>query len=319
MKLAGQVAVVAGATRGAGRGIARMLGEQGCTVYCSGRSVRGKKVFKGENAFATAGRPETIDETAELVDKAGGKGIPVQTDHLDEEQVKALFARVHKEQGKLDILVNDIWGGDEFVTWGKKFWESDVGAGWQMVERAVRTHVITARHGIPLMLPAKRGLVVEITDGDHFYYRTSFFYDLCKMSVIRLAYNLAEELRDTGITSVAVTPGFLRSEAMLENFGVTAENWMDAAQKVPHFAHSETPALVGRGIAAIASDGKMARFHGKLVASWTLAREYGFTDEDGRTPDWWAYFSSTNEPEMVGFRTEMERTEKAYLGMRYPA
>ena len=278
-----RIAVVAGATRGAGRGIARALGEAGATVYCTGRSVRGSP--------ATGTRPETIEETAELVTAAGGVGIPVRTDHTVEDEVRALFERVRAEQGRLDVLVNDVWGGDELMEWGKPFWESDVGKGLLMQERAVWSHVITARHGVPLMVERGSGLVVEITDGDSLRYRGSVFYDLAKTSAIRLASALAYELRPHGVAALAVTPGFLRSEAMLEGFGVTEENWCDAAARDPFFAESETPLYVGRAVAALAADPQVWKKSGGAYASWTLADEYGFTDADGRRPHWGRFFA----------------------------
>ncbi len=283
--LAGRVAVVAGATRGAGRGIARALGEQGATVYCTGRSVRGSP--------SDMGRPETIEETAERVDAAGGHGIPVRVDHTVDDQVQGLFDRVRSEQGRLDVLVNDVWGGDPVTQWGTPFWELDVDQGFRMMETAVHSHIRTARHGVPLLLDGDRGLLVEVTDGDGYWYRGTLFYDLVKTSVIRLAFDFAEELRPHGVTSVAVTPGFLRSEAMLDHFGVTKETWRDAVKKDPHFAESETPLFVGRAVAALAADPDVLERTGRVFASWTLAREFGFDDEDGRRPDWGAYFQKT--------------------------
>lgn len=284
--LQGKVAVVAGATRGAGRGIACMLGEAGATVYCTGRSVRGQ-LASGPN------RPETIEETAEMVTSYGGAGIPVRVDHLVEAQVQALFARVQAEQGRLDILVNDIWGGEDFESWGKRFWELDVRQGLRVFEVAVHTHIITAKYAAPYLIARGQGLIVEITDGDGAYYRGSFYYDLVKMSVIRLAYSMAEELRPHGVSAVAVTPGFLRSEAMLDHFGVSEANWQDGAKKDPHFIASETPYFVGRAVAALAADPNVAQKSGGVYASWTLSDEYGFGDIDGRRPHWGRYFAET--------------------------
>lgn len=269
--------MVAGATRGAGRGIACMLGEAGATVYCTGRSVRGKP--------ATQGRPETIEETAEMVSGYGGQGIAVQVDHSDEQQVQALFERVRAEQGRLDILVNDIWGGDELTEWEKPFWELDIAKGLLMQQRGVHTHIITSRYGVPLMVAARQGLVIEITDGDSPGYRGNLFYDLVKASVIRLALGMAEELRPYGVTALALTPGFLRSEAMLDRFGVTEANWQDGAKVDPHFIASETPYFVGRAVAALAVDPDVFRRSGGVYSSWGLSDEYGFTDIDGRTGD----------------------------------
>jgi NAD(P)-dependent dehydrogenase (short-subunit alcohol dehydrogenase family) len=277
-----QVAVVAGATRGAGRGIACMLGEAGMTVYCTGRSVRGRP--------ATGNRPETIEETAEMVDSYGGRGIAVQVDHSQEEQVKAFFERVGADQGHLDVLVNDIWGGDELSEWGKPFWQLSIPKGLQMQARAIHTHVITSRYGAPLMIEAGRGLIVEVTDGDTFRYRGNLFYDLAKISVIRLAYAMAEELRPFRVTALAVTPGFLRSEAVLDILGVTEANWQEGAKKDPHFIASETPYYVGRAVAALAADPEVATKAGQVLSSWNLAKEYGFVDMDGRQPDWGRYF-----------------------------
>jgi NAD(P)-dependent dehydrogenase (short-subunit alcohol dehydrogenase family) len=281
--LENKIAVVAGATRGAGRGIARMLGEAGATVYCTGRSVRGQP--------ATPGRPETIEETAEMVTAAGGRGIPVRVDHTVVDQVDALFGRVRREQGRLDILVNDIWGGDSLIEWATPFWQLSIEKGFRMLQQAVQTHIITSRHGVPLMIERGTGLIVEVTDGDHLGYRVNLFYDLAKISAIRLAYGMAVDLRDhPGITALAVTPGYLRSEQMLDNFGVTEANWQDAVKKRRLFSESETPAYVGRAVAALAADPNVHEKAGQVLASWTLMREYGFRDEDGRQPDWGRFF-----------------------------
>ena len=281
--LKGTVALVTGATRGAGRGTACMLGEAGATVYCTGRSVRGK--------LATPNRPETIEETAELVDAHGGVGIAVQVDHTVEEEVEALVARIRSDYGRLDTLVNDIWGGDELTVWGRPFWELSVRDGLRMQERAVHSHVITSRHAAPLMIERGRGLIVEVTDGDTLGYRGHLFYDLAKVSAIRLAYAMAEELCPRGVTALAVTPGYLRSEAVLDHWGVTERNWQDGVKKDPHFIGSETPFYVGRGIAALAADPNVAGKAGGLYSSWSLAEEYGFADVDGRRPHWGRYFA----------------------------
>jgi NAD(P)-dependent dehydrogenase (short-subunit alcohol dehydrogenase family) len=280
-RLQGKIAVVAGATRGAGRGIACALGEAGATVYCTGRSVRGRPA---------GARPETIEETAEMVTARGGAGIAVQVDHTAEEQVASLFARIRREQGRLDILVNDVWGGDELTEWGKPFWELTLSKGLLMLQQAVHAHIITSRHGAPLMVERDAGLIVEITDGDFLGYRGNLFYDLCKISAIRLAYAMAADLRDRHVTALAVTPGFLRSEAMLDHFGVTEANWQDAITNDRHFAESETPHYVGRAVAALAADPNVHAKAGRVWASWTLAKEYGFRDLDGRQPDFGAYF-----------------------------
>ena len=284
--LEGRVAVVAGATRGAGRGIACMLGEAGATVYCSGRSVRGLP--------ATGDRPETIDETADQVTAHGGRGIAVQTDHTQSAQVDALFARVRAEAGRLDILVHDVWGGDELTEFGKPFWEVSLDKGLLMLERAVHSHLITSRLGVPLMLDsAGPGLIVEITDGDGFWYRGNIFYDLVKTSVIRIAFTMARELRRRPITALAVTPGFLRSEAMLEHFGVTEKNWQEGGAKDPNFLASETPSFVGRAVAALAADPEVRSKAGRVFSSWDLSEEYGFSDIDGRRPNWGRHFATT--------------------------
>jgi NAD(P)-dependent dehydrogenase (short-subunit alcohol dehydrogenase family) len=284
--LAGKVALVAGATRGAGRGIALELAAAGAVVYCSGRSVRTEpRTPSPASPFDLAHRPETIDETAEMIRGAGGTAFAVRTDHLDAGAVASLVERIRTEQGKLDVLVNDVWGGDALAEWGKPFWEQDLDKGFTLFERAVHTHVVTSRLAVPLMIERGSGVVVEITDGDALYYRGNFFYDLAKTTVIRVAFAMAEELRERGIASVAVTPGFLRSEAMLEHFGVTEANWRDGAAKDPHFLHSETPRYVGRAVAALAADPRILEKSGGVYSSWGLASEYGFTDVDGSKPD----------------------------------
>lgn len=290
--LQGKVALVAGATRGAGRGIACMLGEAGATVYCTGRSSRTRTAVRETRGagFDLARRPETIEETAEEVTARGGAGIPVRVDHTVEDQVKGLFDRIQAEQGRLDLLVNDVWGGDELTEWGKPFWELTLQKGFLMLQRAVHSHIITSRYAAPLMIPRGEGLIVEITDGDNFAYRGNLFYDLVKVSVIRLAYAMSEELRPHRITALAVTPGFLRSEAMLDHFGVTEANWQEGAKKDRHFIASETPFYVGRAVAALASDPEKLKKSGKAFSSWGLAKEYGFTDLDGRQPNWGKYF-----------------------------
>jgi NAD(P)-dependent dehydrogenase (short-subunit alcohol dehydrogenase family) len=289
--LEGKIAVVAGATRGAGRGIACMLGEAGATVYCTGRSTRDKQVkATAESPFDLAARRETIEETAEMVTGFGGVGIAVQVDHSVEDQVKALFEQVKREQGQLDILVNDIWGGDSLMEWVKPFWEQDINRGFEMIRTAIFTHIITSRYGIPLMLERGQGLVVEIGDGDTLDYRGQFFYDIVKTTIIRLAFALSKELTPKGITALSVTPGFLRSEAMLEHFGVTEETWRDGAKKDPYFISSETPFYVGRAVAALAADPKVLEKAGKAFSSWSLMEEYGFKDVNGEQPNWGKYF-----------------------------
>ncbi|WP_342380968.1 SDR family oxidoreductase [Myxococcus stipitatus] len=282
--LEGRIALVAGATRGAGRGIATRLGEAGATVYCSGRSVRGQPASGPK-------RPETLEETAEQVTALGGKGIAVRCDHTVDAQVIALRDRIQQEHGRLDILVNDIWGCDTISEFGVPFWKLNPDHARTMLERAVLTHLITSRYLVPVMLPRNQGLIVEITDGDHFGYRGSLYYDLAKMSVIRLAFSMSRDLRRTGITALAVTPGFLRSEEMLENFGVTEANWRDAAKTEPDFIASESPSYVGRAVAALAADPHVGSKAGRVFSSWALAREYGFTDLDGSTPHWGDHFA----------------------------
>lgn len=286
MSLQGKVALVAGATRGAGRGIAVALGAAGATVYVTGRSSR------------TAGRspmnrPETIEETAERVDAAGGRGLAVRVDHSDPAQVAALLARIRAEQGRLDVLVNDVWGGDPLTRWEVPFWEQPLDDGLQLVRQAVETHVITSWHAAPLLIETGGGLVVEVTDGAGPAYRGSFFYDLAKAGVIRLAVAQAEELRAHRVTAVALTPGFLRSEAMLDHFGVSEATWREAIAQDPHFAHSETPAYVGAAVAALAQDPEVARWTGQALSSWRLSRVYPFVDADGARPDWGAHAQAT--------------------------
>lgn len=282
--LAGKVALVAGATRGAGRGIAVQLGAAGATVYVTGRSTR--------SARSEMNRPETIEETAALVDAAGGRGIPVRADHLVPAEVGALVDRIRREQGRLHVLVNDIWGATT-MEWNKSAWESTLDIGLRTLRLAVDTHAITSHFAIPLMLEAPGGLVVEITDGTDEYnashYRVSFFYDIAKAAVNRMAFALAHELGPRGATAVSLTPGWLRSEAMLEAYGVTESNWRDATRHSPHFAISESPAFVGRAVAALAQDPDVSRWNGQSLSSGQLARLYGFTDLDGSQPDAWRY------------------------------
>ncbi len=284
--LSGQIALVAGGTRGAGRAIAVSLGAAGATVYVTGRSIRGKP--------ATPGRPETIEETAEQIRDLGGRSIAIRVDHTVESEVRRLFDRIRRaHRGRLDILVNDIWGGEELTEWGKPPWEMSVQKGLLMLERAVHTHLITSRYGIPLMVRRGRGLVIEITDGDHDHYRGSFYYDLVKSTVIRIGRDLAEEFEEAhlkGITALTVTPGFLRSEYVLDQFGVTEANWRDALSKARHFYASETPYYIGRAIVALAADPRVHRKAGKVVGTWDLAREYHFTDLDGSQPNWGKVF-----------------------------
>jgi NAD(P)-dependent dehydrogenase (short-subunit alcohol dehydrogenase family) len=287
-KLRGHVALVAGGTRGGGRGVAVELGAAGATVYVTGRSSAAGR--------SPLDRPETIEETAARVDAAGGTGIPVRVDHSVPAEVAALVARIAAEQdGRLDLLVNGVWGGDPLTDWEHPLWEQDLDTGLRLLRQAVETHIITSHAALPLMVARGRGLVVEVTDGNTARYRGSFFYDLAKASVIRLAQAQAAELRPHGVAAVALTPGFLRSEAVLEHFGVTAENWRDAPD--PHFAQSETPAYLGRAVVALATDPDILARSGRALATGTLAREYGFTDADGTQPDFSAYWHAALEPE----------------------
>jgi NAD(P)-dependent dehydrogenase (short-subunit alcohol dehydrogenase family) len=283
--LAGRVALVSGATRGGGRGIAVALGEAGATVYATGRSTRGRR--------SEVDRPETIEETADLVTEAGGEGIAVAVDHLDPAQVARLVERIGADHGRLDVLVNDIWGAEHLFEWNTPVWEHDLDRGLRMLRLAIDTHLITAHHALPLLLRHPGGLVVEVTDGTAHYnadhYRVSLFYDLAKTSVIRLAWALGQELRDRGGTAVALTPGWMRSEAMLEHHGVTEGNWREATERTPHFCISETPRFVGRAVAALAGDADVARWNGQSQSSGELAQVYGFTDLDGTRPDCWRY------------------------------
>jgi NAD(P)-dependent dehydrogenase (short-subunit alcohol dehydrogenase family) len=290
--LSGRVALVAGATRGAGRGIAIALGEAGATVYCTGRSsrlVQRPPRPPDASPFELRGRPETIEETAELVSAAGGTGVPLRIDHTDAIQVEALLARILRDHERLDVLVNDVWGGDALTEWGLPFWQLDLAKGRTMLERGVLSHVITSRYVAAAMVAAGSGLIVEITDGERLDYRGSLFYDLVKTGVIRLAFVMAEELRPHGVTALALTPGFLRSEAVLEHFGVTEATWRDAVAADLNFVHSETPRFVGRAVAALAADPEVIARSGMVWSSWELARSYGFSDADGARPDWGAH------------------------------
>ncbi|MFI7140951.1 SDR family oxidoreductase [Streptomyces massasporeus] len=297
-----KVALVAGATRGAGRGIAVELGAAGATVYVTGRSTRARR--------SEYDRPETIEDTADLVTAAGGRGIAVPTDHLDRAQVKALADRIADEQGRLDVLVNDIWGGEKLFEWDTPLWAHDLDNGLRLLRLAVETHAVTAHHVLPLLLRNPGGLVVEVTDGTADYnagnYRVNFFYDLAKASVLRMAFALGHELGPRGATAVALTPGWLRSELMLDGFGVREENWRDALERVPHFAISETPHYVGRAVAALAADADVARWNGQSLSSGGLAQVYGFTDLDGSRPDAWRYLVEVQDAgkpaDVTGYR-----------------
>jgi NAD(P)-dependent dehydrogenase (short-subunit alcohol dehydrogenase family) len=299
--LEGKVALVAGGTRAAGRGIAVELGAAGATVYVTGRTT--------ESQRSEMDRPETIEDTAALVDEAGGRGIAVRVDHLVPDEVRALVARIGDEQGVLHVLVNDIWGATK-MEWDKSVWESDLDYGLRTLRLAIDTHAITSHFALPLLIEKPGGLVVEVTDGTDEYnatnYRVSFFYDLSKAAVNRMAFALAHELEPHGATAVSLTPGWLRSEAMLDAYGVTESNWQDATKVSPHFAISESPAFVGRAVAALARDPDRARWNGQSLSSGQLAKVYGFTDLDGSQPDAWRYIVEVQDPgkpaDVTGYR-----------------
>ena len=290
--LAGKVALVTGATRAAGRGIAVELGAAGATVYVTGRSTRA--------ARSEMDRPETIEDTAELVDAAGGHGIAVPVDHLDPQQVRDLTDRIEREQGALHVLVNDIWGQHGEPEWDKPVWESDLEGGLRLLQLGIHTHAITSHYALPLLIKSPGGLVIEMTDGTNDYnadhYRVSFFYDVAKGAVGRMAFALAHELDQYDATAVLLTPGWLRSEAMLDGFGVTEANWRDATERIPHFAISESPSYVGRAVAALAADPDVRRWNGKSTSSGELAQLYSFTDLDGSRPDAWRYIVEVQDP-----------------------
>lgn len=300
--LTGKVALVAGGTRGAGRGIAVELGAAGATVYVTGRTTRTQQ--------SEYGRPETIEETAELIDEAGGQGIAVQVDHLQPEQVKQLAERIEQEHGCLDILVNDIWGGENLIEWNVPVWQHSLENGLHMLRLAINTHIITSHYLLPLLIKQKNGLVIEMTDGTAQYnqknYRVSLFYDQAKTSVARMAWALAQELAPYQCTAVALTPGWMRSEIMLEHFGVTEANWQEGAATDPHFLISESPRFVGRAAAALARDSNAARWNGQSLSSGELAQHYGFTDLDGSQPNCFAYMvdviEAGKEADVSGYR-----------------
>ncbi|PDT15255.1 short-chain dehydrogenase [Rhizobium sp. J15] len=297
-----KVALVAGATRGAGRGIAVELGAAGATVYVTGRTTRARQ--------SEYQRPETIEETAELVTLAGGRGIAVRVDHLVKQEVEALVARIRREAGRLDILVNDIWGCEKLFEWDKAVWEHSLDKGLRMLQLGIETHLITAHYALPLMIERPGGLLVEVTDGTAEYnathYRLSPFYDLVKTSVTRMAWAHAQDLAKHGATAVSITPGWLRSEMMLEAYGVREDNWRDATKAQPHFAISETPRFLGRAVAAIAADPDRARWNGQSLSSGAMAKAYGFDDIDGSRPDCWRYLTEVQEAgkpaDVTGYR-----------------
>lgn len=304
--LGGRIAVVAGATRGAGRGIAAALGEAGATVICTGRS----SANAGSSMRSDYDRPETIEETAEIVTRLGGKGIAVAVDHLEPSQVAALAEGIRADHGRIDVLVNDIWGGEVLKggppQWNTPIWKLDLQKGLRIMRLGIETHLVTSHYLLPLLVAQPGGLLVEVTDGTADYnarhYRISVFYDLVKHSVNRLAFSQGHELAPHGATAVAVTPGWLRSEMMLENFGVSEANWRDALmaragrhQAPPDFALSESPRYVGRAVAALAADPERGKWNQKSVSSGELARHYGFTDVDGSRPDIWRYTAEVRE------------------------
>ena len=308
LPLEGQVALVAGATRAAGRGIARELAAAGAKVWCTGRSVRG--------APATEGRPETIEETAELIAADGGQAVAVRVDHTVEAEVEALAAQIKTDEGRLDILVNDIWGGDELVSWGAPFWNEDMATSRALVDQALFSHWTTARHCAPMMVEANRGLIVEVTDGSDPGYRGTLLYDFIKAGLIRLAYAMAWDLATTRVTALALSPGFLRSEAMLERFGVTEANWRDGVESDPDFAASETPRYVGRAVAALAADPNLRAKAGGAYFTADLAEEYGFTDVDGRQPHFWKSVLSRLAPELAS-EAELSPAGRMHASSRY--
>ncbi|RDL47059.1 Enoyl-[acyl-carrier-protein] reductase [NADPH] FabL [Ensifer sp. M14] len=293
MTLKGKIALVAGATRGGGRGIATELGAAGATVYVTGRTTRSQQ--------SDYKRPETIEETAGLVSDLGGKGIAVQVDHLQPAEVKALVERIRREQGRLDILVNDIWGGENLFEWNKPVWDHDLDNGLKLLRLGIDTHLITAHHALPLMIENRGGLLVEVTDGTAEYnaehYRLSPFYDLAKVAANRMAWAHAKDLEPHGATAISITPGWMRSEMMLEHFQVTEETWQEATRNQPHFVISESPRFVGRAIAALAADPQKDRWNGQSLSSGGLAQAYGFTDLDGSRPDCWRYMREVMEKE----------------------
>lgn len=306
LPLIGKIALVAGATRGAGRGIARALAEAGAFVYCTGRSAAGSRGMD---------RPETVEETAELIERAGGQALALRIDHSKQEEVVELAQRVRRERGRLDILINSIWGADPLIDWSRRFWEIDLSNIDRIISQTVSTHLITCRYLAPLMIEANSGFIAEIIDGHFLGYRGHILYDFVKAALARFSYGMAMELADTGVTALAISPGFLRSEAVLEHFGVTETNWRDAILQDPYFAESETPFLIGRALVALSADPKVQEKSGLLLYAADMAREYGFTDVDGRVPDFPQLFDSAVEAMVSG--SSMKETDRALVWARY--
>ena len=306
------IAVVAGATRGAGRGAARALGGAGATVYCTGRSTRA-----GGSGYP---RPETIDETAELVTAAGGTGIPVRVDHSVAAEVEALFARVATEHRRLDVIVDSVAGEDPSYGAWTSLWKADVSQAQHALTQGLVTRIHTARYGGALLKQRKRGLIVQITGADFPFYGSNLVHDLIMLGHKGLAFRIAEELRPSGVASVAITPGFLRSEAMLEHFGVTEANWRDGGLKDKYFLHSESPVLIGRAIVALARDPDVMRWSGHLTSSWEVAREFGLLDYDGNNPDWGGVWTRNVMAEMHdardGTRRQLDWLERVAKRLR---
>jgi NAD(P)-dependent dehydrogenase (short-subunit alcohol dehydrogenase family) len=311
-----KVAVVAGATRGAGRGVARGLGEAKAIVYCTGRSVRGNP--------SPYNRPETIEETAEMVTAAGGTGIAVRVDHTSEDEVRALFQRVQREQGRLDVLVNSIAGEDPLLGSWTTFWKTDLTNAGAALRQSLISHLITAKHAAPMMIKRKSGLIVEVTEGDMLFGGGNAVSSTVKSSLKAFATAMASDLHAHRVAAIAITPGFLRSESMLQHFGVTEENWRDGGKKDKHFLESETPLFLGRAVAALAADPSVFARSGDILSSWEVARDYGLVDADGRRPDWGTYFAQIL-PEIgfvepvkryAAFLDRMKRRADSYLQNR---
>jgi NAD(P)-dependent dehydrogenase (short-subunit alcohol dehydrogenase family) len=290
-----RVALVAGATRGAGRAVAVELARAGLFVYATGRSSR----VSGRSEIS---RPETIEETGDLIRAAGGAGSALIVDHEDPVAVAGLVTAIEREHGRLDVLVNDIFGGDRYAEWDKPLWEHDWHGGLRMLQMGVHTHLITCQAAVPLMLRTAaangtQGLVVEMTDGTseasaEFRRNVGFYYDLVKANVERIVQGLTSELTDHPVTAAGVTPGWLRSEKMLENFGVTEETWREACTRTPGFAISESPAYAARGVTALAQAADVSRWAGMIISARQLADAYGVTDTDGSRPDCWGYLAA---------------------------